>query len=192
MGNPQTGEQWCLRISPTVVKFLSPTSDILACCCSVTKSCHTLFDPMDYSTPGFPVLHYLLKFAQTHVHCVSDAIQPSHPLLAPSPSLNLSQRQGLLMLFASGGQSIGASASASVLPINSQGWFPSGLVWSPCCPRYFSSTTIQKYQFFSTPPSLWSNSHSSSWLQEKSYLWLYGILSAKWCVCFLTCCLGLS
>ena len=56
---------------------------------------------------------------------------------------------GLLMLFASGGQSIGASASASVLPINSQGWFPSGLVWSPCCPRYFSSSTIQKYQFFS-------------------------------------------
>ena len=99
---------------------------------------------------------------------------------------------GLLMLFASGGQSIGASASASVLPINSQGWFPSGLVWSPCCPRYFSSSTIQKYQFFSTPPSLWSNSHICSWLLEKSYLWLYRILSAKWCVCFLTCCLGLS
>ena len=54
------------------------------CCCSVTKSCPTLCDPMDYSTPGFPVLHYLPEFAQTHVHWVSDAIQPSipcHPLL---------------------------------------------------------------------------------------------------------------
>ena len=51
---------------------------------------------MDYSTPGFPVLHYLLEFAQTHVHWVSDDIQPSHPLLPTSPpALNLSQHQGL-------------------------------------------------------------------------------------------------
>ena len=50
---------------------------------------------MDCSTPGFPVLHYLPKFAQTHVHWVGDAIQPSHPLLPPSPALNLSQHQGL-------------------------------------------------------------------------------------------------
>ena len=52
--------------------------------------------PMDCSTPGFHVLHHLLEFAQTHVHCVSDAIQPSHPLSSPSPpSLSLSQHQGL-------------------------------------------------------------------------------------------------
>ena len=50
---------------------------------------------MDYSTPGFPVLHYLLEFTQTHVYWVGDAIQPSHPLLPPSPALNLSQHQGL-------------------------------------------------------------------------------------------------
>ena len=51
---------------------------------------------MDCSTPGFLILHYLLEFAQTHVHCVDDAIQPSHPLLPPSPpALNLSQHQGL-------------------------------------------------------------------------------------------------
>ena len=63
-------------------------------CCSVPKSCPTLCDPMDCSTPGFPVLHYLLEFAQTHVHWVSDAIQPSHPLLSPpSSALNFSQHQ---------------------------------------------------------------------------------------------------
>ena len=64
--------------------------------CSVVKSCLTLCKPMKWRTPGFPVLHYLLEFAQTHVHRVSDAIQPSRPLLPPSPlALNLSQHQGL-------------------------------------------------------------------------------------------------
>ena len=68
----------------------------LCCCCSVIKSCPVLHDPMDCSTPGFPVLHHLLELVQIHVHRVSDAIQPSHPLLPPSPpSLNLSQHQGL-------------------------------------------------------------------------------------------------
>ena len=64
------------------------------CCCSVAKSCLTLCDPKDCSTPGFLVLYCLLEFAQTHIHWVSDAIQPSHPLLPPSPpALNLSQHQ---------------------------------------------------------------------------------------------------
>ena len=53
---------------------------LCCCCCSVTESCPTLCDPMDCSTTGFPVLHHLPKFVQTHVHWVSDAIQPSHPL----------------------------------------------------------------------------------------------------------------
>ena len=52
------------------------------CCCSVDKSCLTLCDPMDSNVPGSPVLHYLPKFAQTHVDWVNDAIQPSHPLLS--------------------------------------------------------------------------------------------------------------
>ena len=66
------------------------------CHCWVTKSWPTVWDPMDCSTPGFPVLHYLLDFAQTHVHWVDDAIQPSHPRSMPSfPALNLSQHQGL-------------------------------------------------------------------------------------------------
>ena len=74
--------------------WLDSTLD--CCCCSVAQSCPTLCNPIDWSTPGFPVLHYLPGFAQTHVHRVSDAIQPSHPLLPPSlPALNLSQHQGL-------------------------------------------------------------------------------------------------
>ena len=63
---------------------------------SVVQSCPTLCDPMHCSTPGFPVHHQLLQFIQTHVHQVGDAIQPSHPLLSPSPpALNLSQHPGL-------------------------------------------------------------------------------------------------
>ena len=85
--------------------------------CSIAQSCLTLCDPMDCSTPGFPVLHCLPGFAQTHVRWVDHAIQPSHLLsLPPPPALNLSQRQGLFQLV------IGASASAPVLPMNIQGW----------------------------------------------------------------------
>ena len=63
---------------------------------SVTQPCLTLCDPMDCSTPGLPVHHQLPESTQTHVHRVSDAIQPSHPLLSPSPpAFNLSQHQGL-------------------------------------------------------------------------------------------------
>ena len=63
---------------------------------SIVQSCLTLCDPMDCSTSGFPVHHQLPKLAQTHVHRVSDTIQPSHPLLSPSPfAFNLSQHQGL-------------------------------------------------------------------------------------------------
>ena len=58
------------------VKYKSP------CCHSVTKSSPTLRDPMDCSTPGFPILHYFPEFGQTHVHCVNDVIQPSHPLFS--------------------------------------------------------------------------------------------------------------
>ena len=65
-------------------------------CCSVTQSRLTLCNHMDYTKPGLPVPHYFLKFAQIHVHCISDAIQPSHPLTSSSCSaLNLCQHQGL-------------------------------------------------------------------------------------------------
>ena len=66
------------------------------CCCLVAQSCSTLWDPMNCSTPDFPVFHYLLEFAQTNVHWVGGAIQPSHSLSSPSPpSLNLPHHQGL-------------------------------------------------------------------------------------------------
>ena len=89
---------------------------------SVAQSCPTLCDPVDSSTPGFPIYHQLLKLTLTHVHPVSDAIQLSHPLSSPSPAFNLSQHQGLLVsqFFTSGGQSNAVSASAPVLPVNIQ------------------------------------------------------------------------
>ena len=93
----------------------------------VTQSCPTLRNPMDCSTPGFPVHHQLPELAETHIHRTGDAIQPSHPLSSPSPAFNISQQQCLFQFFASGGQNIGASASASVLPMNIQDWFPLGL-----------------------------------------------------------------
>ena len=76
-----------------------------------------LCSPMDRSTSGLPVHCQLPEFTQTHEHWVGDAIQPSHPLLSPSPAFNLSQHQ-MSQLFSSGGQSIGVSASVSVLPMN--------------------------------------------------------------------------
>ena len=135
------------------------------CCCSVGKSCPTLCNPVDCSMPGFPVLHYLSEFAQTHVHWVDDAIKPSHSMSPSSPPvLNLSQHQGLFQWVSSssGSHSIRASASASVLPMNIQGGFPLGLtglisLLSKGLSRVFSSTTIQKYQFFNAQPFLWFN-----------------------------------
>ena len=86
-----------------------------ACCCSVTQLCPTLCDPMDCSMPGFPVLHYLLELAQTHVHWVDDAIQPSLPLSSPSPpAFSLSQNQGLFQWVGSSHQVVSIGDSASI------------------------------------------------------------------------------
>ena len=97
-------------------------------------------------------------------------------------------------LFASGGQSVRTSALASVFSVKIQGCFPLGFtglisLQSKRLSRVFSSTIIQRHQFFSAQPSLWSSSHICTWLLEKPCLWLYGPLLAKWCVCFLICCL---
>ena len=92
MWSQRVGHNWA-----TSLHFTSegPYPTLVTVHCSVTQSCW-LCNSMDCSMPGFPVLHYLPEFAQTHVHWVSDAIQPSHPLLSPSSSaLNLSQHQGL-------------------------------------------------------------------------------------------------
>ena len=159
-------QSFCLIL---LSNFLCPSdhSHSDCCCYSVAKSCLTLCDLLVYREPGSSVFHYLLEFAQIHVHWVGDAIQPFHPLLPPSPfAFSLSQHQSFpgSRLFTSGSQDIGASASATVLPVNIWGWFPLGLpglisLLSKGLSRVFCSTTVRNHQFFSTQPSLWSNSH---------------------------------
>ena len=127
---------------------------------SVAQSCPTLCDPMDCNTPGSPVHHQLLGLAQTHVHWVSNAIQPSHPLRDEKVSYPFSSclqsfpSSGSFLMsqpFSLDGQSIGASAS--VIPMNIQDWFALGLtdlisLQSKGPSRVFSNTTAQKHWFF--------------------------------------------
>ena len=88
-------------LQPFNFKCVCHLASTICCCCSVTKSCLTHCDPMDCSTPSFPVLRYFLEFAKTHVHWIDDAIQPCHPLSSPfPPALNLSQLRGLYHLLA--------------------------------------------------------------------------------------------
>ena len=142
---------------------------------SVAQSCPTLCDPMNCNTPGLPVHHQLPELTQTHVHWVSDTIQPSHPRLSPSPPApNPSQHQSFPMsqLFTWDGQSTRVSALASFLPKKSQGWSPSEWTgWislqSKGLSRVFSNTTVQKHQFFSAQLSSQSNSHIHTWPLEK-------------------------
>ena len=116
---------------------------------------------MDCSTPVFPVHDQLPESTQTRVHRVSDAIQSSHPLSSPSPpTFNLSQHLfQMSQFFTLGGQSIVVSASASILPMIIQDWFPLGWTgWislqSEGLSRVFSNTTGQKHQFFNIQLSL--------------------------------------
>ena len=110
---------------------------------------------MDYSTPSFPVLHYLLELTQTHVCWIRDAIQPSHPLSSPSPSVfYLSQHWGLFYWGSSSGSS--SLELTGLISLQFKG-----------LSRVFPNTTVQKHQFFNAQPSLWSNSHIHTWLLEK-------------------------
>ena len=119
---------------------------------------------MDCSTLPCPSL--TPRACSTHVHWVSDAIQPSHPLSPSPPAFNRSQYQGLFhrVNFLQRPLQRLFGASASVLPMNFQAWFPLGWTgWislqSKGLAKVFSSTTVGKYQFFGAQPSLWSNSH---------------------------------
>ena len=164
------------------MQFQPPTEGTLAanvlswehyCCCSVIKLCPALCNPMNCSTPGFPVLHYLPEFAQIHVHWCYLTISPSAaPFSFCLQSFPASGSFPMSQLFVSGGQNIGDSASASVFPMSMQSWFPLGWtvlvsLQSRGFSRVFSSTTVLKHQFFGTQPSLWSNSHIHTWLLEK-------------------------
>ena len=111
-------------------------------CCYylVAKSCLILCNSTDYIMPGFPVLHYLLEFAQTHVCWIDDTIQPFYPLLPPSPpALNLSQHQGPFQWVSSSHQVVKVlelQIQHQSFPMNIEGWFPSGLISrSPCSLR---------------------------------------------------------
>ena len=125
---------------------------------SVAQLCLTLCDSMDCSMPGFPVHHQLLEFTQTH-----PLSQWCHPIISSSvicfsscpQSFPASGSFQMSQFFASAGQSIGVSASASVLPMNIRDWFPLGWTgWislqSKGLSRVFSNTTVQKHQFFRT------------------------------------------
>ena len=87
------------RAAVGITRLLPPVAALLrfakACCCSVSESRPTLCDPMDCRVPGFPIFHSVPEIAQTHVHWVDDAIQPSHRLFSPSPAFHFSQHQGL-------------------------------------------------------------------------------------------------
>ena len=128
-----------------------------------------------------------------------------HPSISSSVALISSCLQSfpasgsfpMSQFFTNCGQSIEASASASVLPMSIQGWFPLGLtglisLLSKGLSRVCSSTTALKEQFFSTLSSLWSSSHICNMTTGKTIALTIGHLSAKWCLCFLTCHLGLS
>ena len=165
---------------------------------------------MDCNNPSFSVLQHLLELAQTYVHWVSDAIhhqvddaiQPSHPMLSPSPpAFNLPQHQEqqhpcLFQCVSSShyGQNIGASTSASVLSMNTQGWFHLG--WTGCISlqykelwTVFSNTIFQKHLFFTAQLSLWSNSHPYMTTGEEIVIWM--LVSKVMSLLFIQC-LGLS
>ena len=138
---------------------------------SVAQSCLTLCDPMNRSTPGLPVHHWLPEFIQTHVHQFGDAIQPSHPLSSPSPPAhNPSQHQGLYQWVNS------LHEVAKVLdfqlqhhPSNEHPRLISFMIslQSKGLSRVFSNTTVQKHQFFSAQFSSQSISHIHTWPLEK-------------------------
>ena len=146
----------CLKLAYNNFGFIPKKSVQFS---SVTQSCPTLCDPMDWNMPGFHVYHQLLELAQTHVHQVSDAIQPSHHLSSPSalsfPSIKIFSNESVLCIRWPKYWSF----SLSVLPMNIQDWFSLGWtgfisLQSKRVSRVFSNTIVQKLQFLSTWLSL--------------------------------------
>ena len=145
-------------------------------CCSVTKSCLILCDHngLQHARPSYPSLSPRVCPSSFPLN------QWCYPAVSSSAALfsfclqsfPASRSFPMSWLFASGGQSIGASASALVLPMHIQGWFPLGLTslisfLSKGFSRVFSGTVVQKHQVFGAQPSLWSNSHICTWLLER-------------------------
>ena len=139
-----------------------------------SQLCPTLCDPMDCSTPGLPVHHQLPELVQTHVQWVGDTIQSSHPLPSPFPpafnisSITVFSNESVLCIRWPKYWNFSFSI---VLPMNIQDLFPLGLtgfisLQSKGLASVFSNTTVQKHQFFSSRPSLWSNPRICTWLLE--------------------------
>ena len=165
--------------------------------CSVTKSSQTLHNLMDCSRPGFPVLH-------CSPWVCSDSCPLSwwcHPSISSSvipfssclQSFSASGSFPMSPFYASGGQSIGVSASASVLSMNIQDWFPLG--WTGLISllsnglwRVFSNTTVQKHQFFGTQLSLWSKRSHPYMTTGKTKVLTRWTFVGKQCLCFLINC----
>ena len=146
-----------LKYSPFPLDSIVTFSIACCCCCSVAQSCLTLCDPMDCSKPGLSVPHHLPKFAQVHVHCISDAIQPSHPLRPSSLSAsNLSQHQGLFQWVSCLHQMtkiLELKLQHSSFQSKFHGWSPVRLTFlisllSKGLSGIFSSITVQRHQFF--------------------------------------------
>ena len=135
---------------------------------SVTQSCPTLCDPMNCSTPGLHVHHQLLEFTQTHVHRVSDAIQPSHPLLSPlllppiPPSIRVFSNESTLCMR---WPSISPSKDHPELISFRMDWLD--LLAVPGTLKSLLQHHVQKHQFFGAQLSSQSNSHIHTWPQEK-------------------------
>ena len=145
----------------------SPTPRVHPNPCPLSRWCHPMI-----SSSVVPISSHLQSFPE-------------------SGSFQMSQ------FFTSGGQRIGVSGSASALPMNIQDWPPLGWTgWNSLqsrgLSRVFSNTTVQKYPFFDTQLSLYSNPHIHTWLREKSQPWLDRPMLAKYCLFFLICCLGWS
>ena len=154
-----SANHWCCLVFVVVQKQSGPT----------------LHDPMDCSTLAslaFTMSWSLLKLMSVELMMTSNHLILCHPLFFCPQSFPASESFPTSQLFASGSQSIGALASVSVLPMNIQGWFSLGLtglisLQSKRLSRVFYSSMFQKHQFFGAQPSLWSNSHIHTWLQEK-------------------------
>ena len=150
---------------------------------SVAQSCLTLCNLKDCSIPSLPVHHQLPEFAQTHVHQVSDAIQPCHPLLSPSPpAFSLSHHQGLFQWVSSSHQVAKVlKFQHQFLPMNIQDWFPlelTGLIslLSKGLSRVFSNTTVQKHQFFNAQLFLWDVIHCNKYLLANEWFCIYKLI----------------
>ena len=164
-----------MKSGATILESSLPVPQIVkhefTICChySVAKMCSTLRDPMDCSTPGLPISHHLLEFAQVRAHWISDTTQLFHPLL-PSSAFNLSPHQGLFQWvdFTSGGLSIGASASASILPMNIQDF---RIYWFDLLAVQESLRSLLQHHSSKALilPSLWPNSHICMYLLGLSY-----------------------